>query len=68
MGQSLLLLGVAVILAIRHRTDWTWMFVQIQTICAIACMTTMIHTGWAEDKFEFWGWGHLRWHMIVLAV
>ena len=68
VGQSLLLLGVAVILAIRHRTDWTWMFVQIQTICAIACMTTMIHTGWAEDKFEFWGWGHLRWQMIVLAV
>ena len=68
VGQSLLLLGVAVILAIRHRTDWTWMFVQIQTICAIACMTTMIHTGWAEDNFEFWGWGHLRWQMIVLAV
>ena len=67
VGQSLLLLGVAVILAIRHRTDWTWMFVQIQTICAIACITTLIHEGW-DDKFDFWRWEHLRWQMIVLAV
>ncbi len=65
--QGVLLTGVAVLLGLRHKTDWTWMFVQIQLVFTIAAATTMLQAH-AVESFQFWDWEHLRLQMIVLAV
>ncbi len=65
--QGVLLTGVAVLLGLRHKTDWTWMFFQIQLIFTIAAATTLLQTH-AVESFQFWGWEHLQLQMMVLAV
>lgn len=70
VGQGILLTLIAVLLALAHRTDWTWMVAQIQTMAAVSAVVTLIYSNSIEavEEFRFWTWSHLKIHMIVLSI
>ncbi|MEC9095775.1 MAG: hypothetical protein VX776_04035, partial [Planctomycetota bacterium] len=70
VGQGIMLIVIALLLALTHRTDWTWMLVQIQTMITVGAVVTLIYSNTFElaDEFRRWTWGHIKIQMIVLSL